>query len=147
MECSFESLASHVHAKLSSTAFGSEAPSNCQYYYNCLLNFTKFYFVLNRARPDTVRVKSLPASIIILTSLLQIVFGYTIATSDLPRYNTLMGTHAYKLIILHVHPQEVYDYQLARFYMWSQTEYHVIVSVYVPTGSSSTTLTDHYGLP
>ena len=48
-----------------------------------------------------------------------------------------MGTHAYKQICLNMRSQDVYDYQLARFYMWAQTEYHVIVTVYVPTGSSS----------
>ena len=31
--------------------------------------------------------------------------------------------------------QVTYDYQLARFYMWAQTEYHVLVAVYVPTGA------------
>lgn len=32
--------------------------------------------------------------------------------------------------------QVAYDYKLARFYMWAQTEYHVLVAVYVPTGAA-----------
>lgn len=31
--------------------------------------------------------------------------------------------------------QVAYDYQLARFYMWAQTEYHVFVAIHVPTGA------------